>query len=208
GADFQLLNSAETHIWELDILADDIITIHVAAQPSIDVVVSLIDPNGDAVIDQQNNTPAGEVETIANQTLTMEDIYTLQIKTENGEGGEYAVAFYTDYDYPTVFKNILEDGDTISTHLKESDDFHFFYGNKGDSITVIADPDSTTTDLKLFILSPDDILTESPEDRGKDAEKGATETLTFTLPDNGLYSIQIYEVYFLEGDYTISLIEN
>ncbi|MCP5098310.1 MAG: hypothetical protein GY943_22405, partial [Chloroflexi bacterium] len=47
GADFQLLNSAETHIWELDILADDIITIHVAAQPSIDVVVSLIDPNGD-----------------------------------------------------------------------------------------------------------------------------------------------------------------
>jgi hypothetical protein len=200
---YELLNTNETHVWDLDLTANDVITISVAAQSSIDVVLSLKDPSGKTVITAQNNAPAGEVEHIYKVTVTATGIYELLIKTRSGAGGEYVANIYTDSSFPFLFKGILEYDEMVTATLSiEADDYWHFYGNKGDSVVITVEP-AGNADFFVTLWAESGDLAESDE-----PDLGAIETITFVLPDNGMYSIQVADWDLLNQGYEISLERN
>ncbi|MCP5100713.1 MAG: hypothetical protein GY943_34625 [Chloroflexi bacterium] len=202
--EFEQLNNNEIHVWTLDLQANESITISVAAQPSVNTVLTLVDPVGSTII-SQNIAAAGEIEILANQPITETGMYKLQITTINNISGAYVVSFYTNENssVPIIFKDILIYGDTSSDTLTaETDDYWHFYGNCDDSVTITVTPNSSSADLFITLWAATDDIAESDE------PVGATETITLTLPSDGMYTIQVADWDFLEQGYEISLIQN
>ncbi len=202
--EFEQLNNNEIHVWTLDLQANESITISVAAQPSVNTVLTLVDPVGSTII-SQNIAAAGEIEILANQPITETGMYKLQITTINNISGAYVVSFYTNENssVPIIFKDILIYGDTSSDTLTaETDDYWHFYGNCDDSVTITVTPNSSSADLFITLWAATDDIAESDE------PVGATETITLTLPSDGMYTIQLADWDFLEQGYEISLIQN
>lgn len=196
------LGANELHVWNFSISANDAITVSVAASPSINVVVSIVDGVGNRIT-ERNAAPAGLIEQIANLPLTEPGDYQIQIRALDGASGHYSVILLLRDSFPFVAQSILAYGASQSGSLAaNSDHFWFFQGNAGDSVSITVIPgDSGDLFLELYGTDATDLAGFIDDGISGEQEQLAD----FLLPDTGLYAIRVGEYDFLPSVYQIIL---
>jgi hypothetical protein len=200
------LGANEIHRWPFVITSTAVITINVASEIDLDIEITILDPSG-AVVAQQNNAQGGSPEVLTAVSLSELGTYDILVTSENGETGFYAILVLDvlDDDYYTfVFNNTLEVGQSETTTARPNNDhFWFFFGTAGEQVTIRVSP-TDISDLFIRLFGPDDsLLVDFHNETG---EGEVEELLSFTLTETGFYSLLLGELNFGASSYTISLI--
>ncbi len=192
----------EIHTWNYTITASSLITLYLASPPNGDMAIAITDPAGNLLV-QQNNAPAGQIETLAAYELPTAGVYQIQIWAANGIATTYSMSVTDDVSYPLPFVGVLNYGETRLIDLPErTDQFVHFYGTLGEIVTITAEP-LDNGDLFLYLHGIDaSILEEFFDETGP----GEVEQLAgFVLPATGLYAIRIGEYDFNATQYEITI---
>jgi hypothetical protein len=202
------IGSSEMHSWQFQVRAGDVITIQVAARQETDVALTVLDPGGNRVV-EQNNSPAGQIEQIAAMEASGTGAYRVLISEANHEETDYALLLlndsHEDY-YNFVFSGLLSYGASRTADIPtETDQFWFFFGVAGDSINVNVAPDEAT-DIFMDLYEPDGSLMVNPIDTG--GAGAAEQLLNYRLPSTGLFGIRVGEFDLQAGSYTILVARN
>lgn len=202
------LNSAETNSWRFSVQTGDVITISVAARADTDIAVAVLDPAGNRVADQ-NNSAAGEIETIAGLEVQGSGEYRVVLSEATGGETYYSLLIlnsnYADY-YPFIFAGILSYGSNVTTSLAEAtDQFWFFYGNAQEIVNINVAP-TDQSDLFFDLFGPEgDQLEETFDDAGSG---GSEQLRNFVLPSTGMFAIRVGEFAYEPSNYTILVSRN
>jgi hypothetical protein len=196
------LASDESHAWGFSVDANDAITVSVAAEPGVDVMISIVDLLENTLW-EQNLSPAGSVEAMVNAPLPSAGDYQVRLVSANSSAGSYAMMILFKDSYQFVAQDILDYGSSEAGTLEANNDhFWFFHGASGETITLSLTP-FDSGDLFLEVYGPDGGNLTGFFD---DTAAGETETLVdFDLPENGMYSIRMGEYDFLPSSYQITL---
>jgi len=186
------------HRWTLNLTPGDVFTISAAPGPAADIFLSLFDSDG--LIYQQNMSPAGEVETIADLSISEQGDYDLVVQTIQGEPTGYALMFLDQDSYSLVLRGTLQDGDIRTDSLPEDvDHFWFFEALSGQHVSFTITPKSSG-DPFIELFDPDGSRMLTIDDKGE----GEPESLEhYELPAGGLYGIRVAEFDFQEMAYEI-----
>lgn len=198
-----VLTANESHAWTFTLDAADVVTISLAAALDMDVVITVKDPAGTTVI-EQNGAGVGQPEMIGGLSLDNEGDYQIIIREVSGQPGPYAVGFTDMWSIGILFPGTLNYGDSRSASLPELV-YHFwhFEGTEGDVITIVVAPGGDV-DFGLVLYDP-----EMNDLELIDEGYTGSETLDhFDLHSTGLYSLQILEWYGDAADYQITLTRN
>lgn len=186
--------------WTMDLAAGDMVTITVAPGNSADIVLSVLDSSDLILVDQQNLSPAGEVETISNLKITNPGIYSLLIETVQGKQTDYALMLMDALSYSFVFRGTLQDNDSRSDSLPaEVDHFWFFNAQSGETVSFTITPDSIG-DAYVELYDPAGLRVMTIDDTG---QGGAESLQNYAITTGGLYSIRVAEFEFEAMDYQI-----
>lgn len=197
-----LLGPNEVHRWPFVITSTTFITVNVASQIELDVSITIRDPFG-AVVAQQNSAQDGSPEVLSAVFLTTIGSYDILISSETGATGYYAILVLDQDSYTFVFNQTLDMGQDETTNLHENNDhFWFFYGAAGESVTIRVSP-LDDADLFMRLFGPGGILLIDFHNETGEGE--VEELLDFTLPETGFYSLLVGELAFGAATYTISL---
>jgi hypothetical protein len=178
------------------------LSLSVAPGTMVDIVLSVIDEDGTVLVDNQNLSPAGEVETIANLSIAGDKTYEVLISTVEGEGTDYALMLLDQDSYNFVFRGTFFDtGSRNDSVPQETDHFWFFNALGGDSVSfTIAPVGDGDPYIELYDPNAERILILD------DYGAGEPESVeNFPVLDSGLYSIRVGEFDFLPMDYQISV---
>jgi hypothetical protein len=108
---------------------------------------------------------------------------------------------------------MLTIGDTLSGTITDtSTDSYTFEGSSGDTITIQAEatnPASPDQDLQLTLYAPDGDLLINDDDSGQSLGLGDRDPaiVSYTLPSDGLYRVEVDSIFDTTGDYNITLSE-
>lgn len=202
---FELVGDQQIHAWNVSLGLGDVITVSVAGQPGKDMVISLVDPNGQTLVDSQNSAGSGSIERLNNFTINTDGAHKLLVRTADNTAADYVLTIYDDASFPFIFQDIMEYGDSASgvSLTADSDDYWLFYGEVGDNITLSVDPTGSDTDLFLTLWNSTGDVDDSDE-----TDLGATETINYTIASDGMYALQVADWDFLPRGYAISLTQN
>lgn len=192
----------EIHTWNYTVTASSLITLYLVSPPNGDMVIGIVDPAGNLLV-QQNNAPAGQIETLAAYALPVAGVYQIQVWATNGIITTYSMSVSDEVSYPLPFMGLLNYGETKLIDLPEStDQFVHFYGTLGEIVTITAEP-MDNGDLFLYLHGIDaSILIDFFDETGP----GEVEQLEgFALPATGLYTIRIGEYDFNATQYEITV---
>lgn len=202
------LSSNETNSWQFTVEAGDAITISVASRAGTDVVLTVLDPAGNRVIEQNDSGP-GEIERIEAFEAQGSGGYRVVISEASAAETYYALLLlnsnYEDY-YPFVFAGMLAYGSNVTASMAEATDhFWFFFGNAQDVVNINVAP-TDQTDLFIDLFDPEgDVLEDSIDSGGS----GGSEQLNnFVLPSTGLYGIRVGEISYEASNFTILVSRN
>lgn len=181
------------------------ITITVAPDVPMAVALTIRNPAGEAVIDNQNMAGAGRPET-ASLAQVESGTYEILVSHAAGTPASYALALLNTTSQPLVFAGSLSYGDLQTVDLPAGKDHMWhFYGTAGQAINVAVRPQDNS-DLSFGLLGPTMQEVGNWQDKG-----GAGETeqlLNLPLPATGFYSILIQEYLFEAATYEIQLTRN
>lgn len=188
--------------WTMDLIAGDSITITVAPGNSADIILSVFDGDGQNLVYQQNQSPAGEVETIIDLSIAESGIYNLLVQTVHGQTTDYALMFLDQDSYSFVFRGTLQSNDSREDSLAaDVDHFWFFNALSGQAVSFTITPGGSA-DPYIELYDPDGARLLTIDDTGE----GEPESLeSYTLLDGGLYGIRVAEFQFGEMDYQLSI---
>lgn len=202
------LGAGETNSWQFSVEAGDVITISVAARGGTDIALSVLDPAGNRIIDQ-NDSPAGQMEIIQGFEATGNGGYRLVISEASGMETYYSMMLlntnYVDY-YTFVFAGLLSYGSSATSEMDpDTDQFWFFFGNEDELINVSVSP-SDQSDLFFDLFGPDgDAVWEYVDE----ARRGGAEQLRdFQLPDTGMYAIRVGEIDYEASNFRVLVSRN
>jgi hypothetical protein len=203
---YDTLESWQKQNWPLTLNDSTVITIGVAAEPTVDIAIAVFD-DSDTPLRVQNSAPAGQVETMQNLMVDPNGTYTVQVYDANGMPGHYFMTIVgNETGLVLLSKGILSNGVTQQAMIAEDHNhFWYFYGQAGDvvDITTIAQGNA------LMILSLYDQRAALLDDENGNAlQYEEEEILDVTLPDTGLYLIWVEEEFFTPASYSITLIKN
>lgn len=175
--------------WELDIGEEEFIYIQVIAPPPADMVVSIL-LDDQTIVDRQNISPAGSAEFVNNPTIPGEGVYEVQVSVNGGAATDYAIALYTDPEFPIGLPGFLVSGTPRSAVQQAEFAWHywFFVGNSGDNVRIRIVP-SGSADPALYLYDEESEELEYMDDNGS----GEEEILEATLPSNGFFAIAVEE---------------
>lgn len=196
------LAAGTTDSWELDVFEDESIYLQVIAPPPADIILSIL-LDGQTIVNRQNNSPAGSAEFINSPTIPGEGTYEAQVSVNGGAATDYAIAYYTDPEFPIIFPGTLVSGQPRSAVQMVEFSWHywFFTGSAGDNIRVRIVP-SASADLALYLFDPND-LEEGEIDYMDDNEVGEEEILESTLPADGFFAIAVEDVEGVNSTYDL-----
>lgn len=211
---FASLRTGVIHNWQLDLFEDDVITISAIMQQDANPVLTLIDPDGTAIVLLQDNSPAEEAEVIRDLQIKKDGVYELKVQTASGKAADYVLNLFEENSIPTFkFEGLLIEeapaNDPIDDILDEDrDDIWVFFANAGEvySFTVTPEDDDPQNgaDLFLTLYSRDGI-----EDESNLVTLGATESIdNFTAPHTGLFVLQISDWDLMEREYIFVFVQN
>jgi hypothetical protein len=198
-----MLNSREIHRWPLVITNTNAITVNVASEIDLDVSISVRDPSGNTIA-QQNDAHNGNPEVLGGVLLPSAGTYDIVISSANEVSGEYAILVNDIESYTFVFNGTLESGDLRSGIIRsQRDHFWSFTCMAGGRLSATVVP-KDNSDLFMRLFGPDDkILIQLHNESGA----GESEQLvSFSLADTGFYSLVIGELNFGPSAYEIDLV--
>jgi len=196
------LEGGMTHRWELSGVVDDLVTIAVAAAPSLDVTLELV--NSDQVsLGTSSSGLLGETETLEELELPTTGDYEIVVRSVGITSGDYALLIQTDDSLPFIVMrdNIIYGGGSSGTIPADSDHFWHFVGEDGDVISITLSPVGQF-DLVLYLIGPNGLELEFVDDTGVEGDDAI---LNYQLPDDGYYSVGVGEVQFDEANYVLTL---
>jgi hypothetical protein len=181
------------------------ITITLAPDVGMDVALTVRDPNGETIIDNQNTGGAGQPETVS-LTQVGSGNYEILISRAGGTPASYALALLNSTSQPLLFAGSLSYGDSRMANLPaDKDQMWHFYGTAGQSINLTVRPQSNA-DLTFGLYGP---TMQGVGNWVDDGGLGEVEQLiNFVLPSTGFYSIWIQENLFEAATYEIQLTRN
>lgn len=203
---FETLGEQEIHIWQLNLFADDVVQISAAAEPGLDLVLSLYDPEGTAVVEAVDTSSAGSIERIANLTVPMDGEYTLHIQSADGTGGHYVFNWFGAEDDPQIFQGILDGSDSVTSNMAgRTDDMWLFYGQANTTVTISLTPEGTS-DLSFFMDIYSPTGTVIGDITGIDGD--AIEISGLSLPVDGMYAIYLGNFEWESATYELTISQN
>ena len=201
---FEQLGANEKHNWPLFIDTSGTITVSVAAEPAVDLVLAILDGAQTPVV-EQNQAPAGQLETIAGQELDPNEEYFIQVYATDGAPTSYAMTVWGDDSVVLRARGILEYGANSADMIGPSEvNYWFFAGQEGDTVTITVTP-SGNADMIFLLYLPDGT---DVDDVYEGEHPGEPVTLSLTLPQTGVYTIQVEEWNFEPASFQISLTGN
>lgn len=196
------LATGEYHVWTFTAVDNDTITVYLASQDTIDGSITIRDAANNALT-TRNAASSGGIESILNFAIASAGTYQIEIRTENGGSGGYALMFLDKDAYDFVLTGILTYG-TMRTDALPADTDHFwhFSGTAGDTITITVAPQDSS-DVFFELYGPN---AQNLTDFVDDGVAGETETLAaYSLPTTGFYSIRIGEFDFMAASFQITV---
>ena len=187
--------------WDFEILEDEQMHMYVIAPSPVDLVVSVMNGN-QAIINRQNNAPAGSPEIINNPSLPGEGTYQVLVSAEGGAATEYGITAFTDPEFPAVIVGILTSGSRRNAVQLPVDWAHvwFFMATAGDELTVRIDP-AGNEDPAADLYGPE----AEALDYIDSGEEGQEEVSTTTLETTGLHALRIIEIYSEPMTYDVEI---
>ncbi len=192
----------EVHRWTHEITSTKQLTVNLASDHLLDLMVSIVDPAGHILI-QQNDATGQEPEILGSITLMDPGVYDILVSSPSGEPGYYAILINDDDSYPFLFQGTLLVEDTEQAMMAaETDHFWHFAGTSGQIISLSIIPfDNSDLFLNLFGTDGTSLIRFHDE-----TTSGETEQLiSYVLPDTGIYSLRVGEYNFGQAEYEIFL---
>ena len=194
------LQSGAIDNWTINVDRADFITITVAPAASANILLTVFDETGHAVVDRHDQAFAGEVETITNLSVSEPGTYRIQIAAAPAEPTDYALMVMDSASYHFYFRGTLYPGAPRSDSLLiENDHFWFFSAADGETISLQVTPDDLG-DAYVELYGPDGsrLLTLDEADVGE-AERLDNHNILAT----GMYAVRIGEFNFGPMSYQI-----
>jgi hypothetical protein len=196
------LGQNEIHRWTHEITSTKQLTVNLASDHQLDIVVTIVDPAGQILV-LQNNSHGQEPEIVEGITLIEPGVYDILISSPTGEPGFYAILISDDESYPFLFKGTLLIDDVRSIIMvSETDHFWHFTGNSGQSISLSVVP-FDDSDLFLNLFGTDGISLIRFHDETTSGEP--EQLINYILPDTGIYSLRVGEYNLGQAEYEIFL---
>lgn len=183
------LASGEKHTWLFyNEISNNSLTLHALAEKDVDIVLIVVDPNGTALV-LQNEAPAGQIETITDLAMTRDGDYKIIIYAVNEAEGDYGLMAQDSASFPKILFNIIGYNRPTATSFNENtEQIWFFTGNDRDTITITADPDDNS-DIDFEFFGPGNEFL----DFVADGLTGETEVLAdYTLGVSGLFGFWLF----------------
>jgi hypothetical protein len=181
------------------------ITVTLAPDVSLDVALTVRNPQGETIIDNQNTGGAGQPETASLNQLAAGN-YEILIRQTDGTPGSYALALLNEASQPLVFAGSLTYGQSRTANLPEDKDHMWhFQGTAGQSINIVVRPQDNS-ELSFGLFGPTMQEVGDWVDKGGPGE--VEQLLDILLPETGFYSIWIQEELFEAAAYEIQLTRN
>lgn len=202
------LASNETHSWQFTVQAGDVLTISVAARTDNDITLTVLDPAGRRVV-EQNDSPAGAIERISGLEAEGGGGYRVVIAEAGANETHYSLLLlnnnYSNY-YPFVFSGLLEYGSSRTANMEaDTDQFWFFFGNSQEVVNINVAP-IDQSDIFIDLYGPEgDVLEEGIDDS---RAGGAEQLLNFRLQATGMFAIRIGEIDYDPSNFTILVSRN
>lgn len=202
------LNSNETQSWEVPVQAGDVITVSVAGRAGTDTMITVLDPAGRRVV-EQNDSPAGFIERVAGIVAEGSGGYRVLIAEASGNETHYSLLLlnnnYPDY-YQFVFSGLLSYGRSESSSMEaDSDQFWFFFGNTQEIVNINVAP-RDQSDIFIAFYGPEgDVLEQGIDDAGAG---GAEQLLNVRLQATGMFAIRVGEIDYEPSSFTILVSRN
>ncbi len=197
------LAAGEVHRWTFDVEADDLLTISVGPDASLDIELSVFDEEGDKLAGRNDNL-AGKSETVGDLAITEDGTIYIQIEGETGNSGSYGLVVMNEHSVPIVFMGNLKYEDSVSRSLAAGvQHLWHFQGQAGDVVEITLSTNDDI-DLQFHFFGPD---MGDPIEIVDMSGSGESETASFTLNQTGFYSIGIKEYSGVEGSYALQLVD-
>jgi VCBS repeat-containing protein len=186
--------------YQYEVASSDVITVNIAAELHMDMMVALVDENDD-VLTLQNLQPPGEAEILLNFSLPISGTYDIWVFEVGGNAGNFSLILQGQYDYEFVFKGTLAVPETTTNVLPaQQDDFWHFAGTVSQTITITVTPNDGS-DLFFELYSTEGKIGDTVDDNGN----GSSEQMVYVLPPTGFFAIRLGEFDFLPASYTIAV---
>ena len=194
------LSAGAVHAWNVSVSSTDSVTITVAPETTTNIVFSVFNDAGQALVERQNQAGDGGVETVLD--LSVRDTSSIQIRiaADPAEDTSYAVMVLDNESYNFTFMGALDDGAQRGDSLdQDNDHFWFFNATDGESIDFVVSP-SGDADAYVELYGPDSTLLQTIDDEGS----GGDELLENYSPlASGMYAIRVGEFDFEPMTYQI-----
>lgn len=176
------------------------LTVTVAPAQATNIIITVLDPNGQVIADGHDQAGAGEVETITDLDAPESGIYRIQVSSDSAEATDYAMMVMDSDSYSFEFMGTvdlgIQRGDSLAAN---NDHFWFFSANDGESINLTVTP-TDDRDPYVELYGPDGTLLETIDGGGGgEAEELNDQSILAT----GMYSVRVGEFDFEPMSYLI-----
>ena len=197
----ELLAAEEVHLWPILFEYNGAITITAVAEPTINLVLEIIDPAED-VVQQANSGGNGELEAIVDAQLNVALDYKIRIYDLNGTEGDYCLIFSEDGGFPDTIKGRIEYGQTKQDQVEVLGiDYWCFLGADGDNVSISAASTGSAGDFVIGLYGPPDF------DAIGTVFQNA-EIMNVNLEEDGMYIIGILDFEAGPNGYSLTLTKN
>jgi hypothetical protein len=194
------LAAGSVDAWNVTVVGSESITVTVSPTLSENVIVSVLDADGQPIVNRQDRASAGQVELIQNINVADTDSIQIQIAADPANQVDYALMVLDEMSYNFAFQGPLEPGIQRTGSLDPDEDhFWFFSASDGENVNLRVTPNGDT-DVYVELFGPDSTRIEIIDEDNS----GIAETLeNYSILDTGLYGIRVGEFDFGSMSYQI-----
>ncbi len=197
----ELLAADEIHLWPISFDYDGAITITAVAEPTMNLVLEIIDPNS-SVVQQANNTGNGGLEMIINAQLNVALNYKIRVYDLNASQGDYCLIFNEGGGFPDMIRGRIDYNQTVTSQVDVLGiDYWCFLGSSGHNVSIMVSPTGSSGDFVLGLFGPPNF-----EASGSVFQD---DTITnITLAENSMYLIGVLDFEAGASGYSLNLTRN
>ncbi len=192
--------------WTLVASGGQVVDITLAPAEGMDVVLSVLEPDGAAY--RFDDAASGQNEVVQGWVLGLAGDYVFSVAEYFGLGGVYrlAVDWATEKGsgYQAVDMGILQAGGLVTDTLAAGKYRHLwrFSAVAGDVVTITVSPVTASADLELLLIDPDGTILLYRDEYGRgDGEQIAS----YQLEDGGTYAVAVSEWALRRATYRLAV---